>query len=191
LYGSEASASRHRNPLPVSSTEHIVATMEDTMTTELNAGDPVTEPSDEGKDTGRGLRAQLEKQIEKTNESQANNQKLRTQLLDRSYQELGLDPTKLVGKAISEKYEGEPTTEALADFAKEEYGYIPVAASEPHPLAGQISTQQAALDQVGQTAGSVPVLPTENDALAQAEAAGDYATAMQIKGDQVAAMFNR
>jgi hypothetical protein len=161
------------------------------MTTELNAGDPVTEPSDEGKDTGRGLRAQLEKQIEKTNAEQATNQVLRTQLLDRSYTELGLDPTKLVGKAIAEKYVGEPSTEALAEFAKEEYGYEPVATSEPHPLSQQINAQQAALDQVGQTAGSVPVVPSETDVLAKAEAEGDYATAMAIKGNQVADMFKK
>jgi hypothetical protein len=164
--------------------------MEDTMTTELNTGDPVTEPSDEGKETGKGLRGQLEKQIVKTNEVQADNQALRTQLLDRSYQELGLDPSKLVGKAIAEKYEGEPTTEALAEFAKAEYGYEPVPVTEVNPLTQQIVTQQAALDQVGQTAGSVPVVPSETDVLAKAEAEGDYATAMNIKGNQVAEMFN-
>jgi hypothetical protein len=162
------------------------------MTTELNTGSvTTTELSDEGKETGKGLRGQLEKQIEKTNEVQADNQALRTQLLDRSYLELGLDPTKLIGKAIAEKYEGAPNTEALAEFAKAEYGFEPVPVTEANPLTQQIGSQQAALDQVGQTAGSVPVLPTENDALAQAEAAGDYATAMAIKGNQVADMFKK
>jgi hypothetical protein len=163
----------------------------------MTTQDPTTEPLveaapvvDEGKETGKGLRAQLEKQIEKTNASEASNQVLRTQLLDRSYQELGLDPTKLVGKAIAEKYQGEPNTEALAEFAREEYGYVPVAPSpETHPLAQQIDVQQAALDQVGLTAGSVPVSPTESDALAAAEAAGDYGLTMAIKGQQVADMF--
>jgi len=56
-------------------------------------------------------------------------------------------------------------------------------------MSQQIADQQGALDQVGQTAGSVPVDLSESDALAQAEAAGDYATTMAIKGSQIAAQF--
>jgi hypothetical protein len=145
---------------------------------------------DEGKETGKGLRAQLEKQIEKNKTVEADNIALRTKLLDRSYAELGLDPTKLVGKAIAERYEGEASTEALAEFAKEEYGYEPAPVSPVgHPLSKQIQEQQQALDQVGQTAGSVPVTLSEVDALAKAEAEGDYVTTMAIKGQQIAEMF--
>ncbi len=135
------------------------------------------------KDTGKGLRAQLERQV-------ADNAKLRTQLLDRSYKELGLDPTKLVGKAIAEKYDGDPTTEALATFAKDEYGYEPPAPEEQHPQAQQIALAQASLDQVGQTAGSV-VPPTQQDQLAKAEAEGDWQTAMNLKAQQMEAMLKR
>ena len=142
----------------------------------------------EAPETGKGLRAQLEKQISATKDEQAKNAVLRTQLLDRSYTELGLDPTKLVGKAIAERYEGEPTTEALATFAKEEYGYEPLPVEAVHPQAQAIAQGQAALDQIGQTAGSV-ASPAEGDVLAKAEAEGDYATTMAIKGQQVADMF--
>ena len=146
---------------------------------------------DEGKETGKGLRGQLEKQIAATKSEQDKNAVLRTQLLDRSYQELGLDPTKLVGKAIAEKYEGEPNTTALAEFAKAEYGFEPSPADPAaHPLAEQITTQQTALDQVGQVAGSVPAVLSEPDTLAKAEAEGDYATTMAIKGNQIAELFS-
>jgi ATP-dependent exoDNAse (exonuclease V) beta subunit len=163
--------------------------MDDPTTTVIEPVDtaPVV---DEDKETGKGLRGQLEKQIEKTKTAEAETNRLRTQLLDRSYEELGLDPTKLVGKAIAKEYEGEASTEALAEFAKEEYGYEPVpAAPDAHPMAQQITAEQAALDQAGQTAGSVPIDLSDSDALAQAEAKGDYATTMAIKGSQVAEMF--
>ena len=160
------------------------------MTIETPAEAVAETPDTEGKDTGKGLRGQLEKQIAATKVEQDKNAVLRTQLLDRSYTELGLDPTKLVGKAIAENYDGEPTTEALAAYAKEQYSYEPVAAAPAaHPLAGQIESQQNALDQIGQTAGSVPVAPAQGDVLAKAEAEGDYATTMAIKGAQVADMF--
>ncbi len=143
---------------------------------------------DEIKETGKGLRAQLEKSIAAGKQKDADNAGLRTQLLDRSYKELGLDPTKLIGKAIAEKYDGEPTTEGLAEFAKTEYGYEYTPDPEQHPQAQAIALGHAALDQVGQVAGSVA--PTsQEDALAKAEAEGDWGTSMAIKGAQVAEMF--
>ncbi len=149
-----------------------------------------TETPEVEKETGKGLRAQLEKQIAATKSEQEVSAGYRTQLLDRSYKELGLDPTKLVGKAIAEKYDGLPTTEGLAEFAKEEYGYEPPQADEQHPQAQQIAQGQAALDQVGQTAGSI-VPPTQQDALAKAEAEGDHATSMAIKSAQLEGLMKR
>jgi len=142
----------------------------------------------ESKETGKGLRAQLEKQIAATKAEQEVSAGYRTQLLDQSYKDLGLDPTKLVGKAIAEKYDGAATTEALAEFAKEEYGYEPEQVEELSQQAQNIALGQAALDQVGQSAGSI-VPPTEVDTLAKAEAEGDYATTMAIKGQQMADML--
>jgi len=139
-------------------------------------------PEDQTKDTGKGLRAQLEKKI-------SENADLRTKLLTRSYEELGLDPTKLIGKAIAEKYDGEPSTEALAKFAEAEYGYTPPVTEEQHPQAAQIAQGQAALDQIGQTAGSVADL-SQVDVLAKAEAEGDNATSMAIKSQQLAELMH-
>ncbi len=155
----------------------------------MNEEETVESVEAESKETGKGLRAQLEKQIAATKAEREVSADYRTKLLNRSYEELNLDPTKLIGKAIAEKFDGEPTTEALAAFAKEEYGYEPPAqAEEQHPQAQQIAQGQAALDQVGQTAGSI-VPPTEVDSLAKAESEGDYSTTLAIKGQQMAEML--
>ncbi len=146
------------------------------------------ETTEEAKETGKGLRAQLEKQIAATKAEQEKSAGLRTQLLDRSYAELGLDPTKLVGKAIAEKYDGDATTEALAAFAKDEYGYEYAPAPDQHPQAQNIALGQAALDQVGNTAGSV-VPPTQATELQEAEASGDYQKALQMKSKEMESWF--
>ncbi|GAG00928.1 unnamed protein product, partial [marine sediment metagenome] len=54
-----------------------------------------------------------------------------------------------------------------------------------------ITQGHEALDQVGQTAGSVPVTPTDGDVLAKAEAEGDYKTTMALKGQQMADMMQQ
>ena len=140
----------------------------------------VTEKTDKPEEA-KGLRKQL-------NDAHAVIAKQRTDILTPAYEQLGLDPSKELGKAIAKEYEGEASYDALAKYAKDEYGYEHIAADPAHPQAADIAQGQAALDQVGQTAGSV-VAPTEGDTLAKAEAEGDYATTMQIKGNQVAEMF--
>ena len=129
----------------------------------------------------KGLRKQL-------NDAHAVIAKQRTDILTPAYDQLGLDPTKELGKAIAKEYEGEASFEALAKYAKEEYGYEHTPDAPANPLAAEIAQGQAALDQVGQTAGSV-VTPTQGDVLNKAEAEGDYVTTMAIKGQQVADML--
>ena len=131
----------------------------------------------------KGLRKQL-------NDAHAVIAKQRTDILTPAYAKLGLTPDKELGKAISKEYEGEASFDALAKFAKDEYGYEVPATEESHPDAEAIVQGQAALDQVGQVAGSV-VEPTQGDVLGKAEAEGDYATTMAIKGQQLAAMLKK
>lgn len=151
--------------------------MSDTDTT------PTTEPTE-----GKGLRAELEKRIASEKGKDETIATLKGRLLAGSYAEIGLDPSKELGLAIANEYDGETSTEGLAAFAKEKYQYVHTAAPEVTPQGAQIATEQARLDQVGQTAGSVAP-PTEADALAKAEAEGDYQTTMAIKGAQVARQF--
>lgn len=117
----------------------------------------------------------------------AENTKLKGQIMAGAYEELGLDRESGLGKAINKEYDGDTSLEALTAYAKDEYGYTPPVGTD-HAEAGTITTQQAQLDAASQGAGSV-IPPSEADALAAAEASGDVATSMAIKGDQVARMF--
>ena len=87
------------------------------------------------------------------------------------------------------EYDGEMSKDAILGYAVSEYSYE-AGEGVIHPQAEAIAQGQAALDQVGQTAGSL-VAPTQDDVLAKAEAEGDYATTLAIKGQQVADAMNR
>ena len=133
-------------------------------------------------ETGKGLRAQLERALKERNE-------YRSQLMEGAYQQIGLEADKGLGKAIAKEYDGPATVDALAKYANDEYGYTFEAPEPQHPQAQEIAQQQEALDQVQQTAGSV-VPPTDDEALAKAEAEGDYQTTMTLKGQEMAGWFN-
>lgn len=146
---------------------------------------PTTEDSGQKPEEAKGLRKQLESALD-------DNKKLRSTILGEAYAGLDLDPTTGLGKAIAKEYDGEASAEALAAYAKDEYGYVyvkPDAAPEVNPQVAVIAQEQAALDKAGQVAGSVPVAPTEGDVLGKAEAEGDYRTTMAIKGQQLADML--
>ena len=138
--------------------------------------DQATEPQDEAK----GLRGQLEAAL-------AENKELKAEKRGAAFHAAGLDPNQGLGKAIFKEYDGELTPDAVLEYAQTEYGYVGDQTSQ-HPQAEQIQQGQQALDQVGQTAGSV-VSPTQTDVLAKAEADGDYNTAMAVKTGQMAEWF--
>ncbi len=145
---------------------------------------------EEQKETGKGLRAQLEKTLAGSKAKDDTIADLTTRILSGAYEQLNLDPTTGLGKAIAKEYDGDASFDGLAAYAKEEYGYEAPAVDEQHPQAQQIAQGQAALDQVGQTAGSI-VPPTQQDALAKAEAEGDHATSMAIKSAQLEGLMKR
>ena len=128
----------------------------------------------------KGLRGKLETAL-------AENRTLKAEKLSSSFTEIGLNPDEGLGKAIAKEYTGEISTEALATYAKAEYGYEGSVEST-HPEAEAITGGTERLDAVAQSAGSIAE-PTQGDALQKAEAEGDYATTMAIKGQQVAAML--
>ena len=145
-------------------------------------------PNEPVEETGKGLRAQLEKSIASGHAKDEENAALKTQLLAGAYANIGLDPSKELGKAIAKEYQGEPTVEGLTKFAFDEYGYTKPA-GEAHPQAAAIAQGQAQVDAASQGAGSAPIAPTDAERLAEAEAKGDYQTTMAIKGAQIAAQF--
>jgi hypothetical protein len=150
---------------------------ETTETTEV-----ASEPEAKEKSEAKGLRGQLEKSL-------VENKKLRSTILTEAYAKLELDTDKGLGKAIAKEYEGEASFDALAEYAKNEYGHEAVEVAPDNPVVPSITDGHTALDQLGQTAGSVPLSPTDGDVLAEAESTGDYATTMAIKGQQMADMM--
>ena len=131
---------------------------------------------------GKGLRKQLETALKE-------NRALKADKRDEVLQGIGLDPMKGLGKALVEQFDdGKLSIDTLATAAVDDSGHVIPEAIEQHPQQEQITTETARLAEVGQTAGSVAP-PNQADALAKAEAEGDYATTMAIKGAQVADMF--
>ena len=135
------------------------------------------------KESGGGLRKELER-------SNAENKELKADARARAFGDAGLDTTQGLGKAISQVYEGKATAEAVAAFANEEYGWVPDTAIDTHPAAEAIQQGNARQEAMQQNSGTTAP-PTQQDALAKAEAEGDTRTAMAIKANQVQAMFDR
>jgi len=130
-------------------------------------------------ETGKGLRAQLEKTL-------AENKTLKAEKLTESLEAIGLNESDGLGKAIAKEYSGEYSKDAIAGYAQEEYGHTFEAQPPVNPQAAVIAQGQGQVDAASQGAGSIPVVPTNSESLAKAEAEGDYATAMAIKSQQVA-----
>ena len=156
------------------------------MTTQDTGTSPV-EITDEMLDDPEVGPAQLRARLK---EVQAQNADLRAGQMRAVYAEVDLNPDTGLGKAIAKEFDGEMTVEALTAYAKTEYGYdVPDAPTNPQ--AATIAVEQARLDNASQGAGSVPLAPTAQGAIAEAEAAGDWTTAMNLKADQMAAQIRR
>jgi hypothetical protein len=117
----------------------------------------------------------------------AENKKLKAQLMETAYQQAGLDTSSGLGKAIARLYDGEPDTESILAYAKEEFGYEQTPTPE-NPAQPVIQQQQATLDAINQV--GTPVNPqTEIEALVEAEKSGDFVTAGAIKAQQLRRLF--
>ena len=148
-----------------------------------SAETPQEAPTGDAKpEEARGLRKQL-------NEAHAEIKTLKVEKMDDALVKLNLNRESGLGKAIAKEYEGEASFDAISAYANTEYGHALPEASGDHPQAAQVQTAQAALDQVGQVA--TPTAPIgREDALAKADALGDYATTMAIKAQRLAESFN-
>ena len=135
----------------------------------------------EAPEEAKGLRGKLEAAL-------SENRDLKSEKLAGSFAEIGLNPAEGLGKAIAKEYNGEISTDALAAYAKDEYGYEGSKESV-HPEAEAITGGTERLDEVGQTAGSVAT-PTDGDIVAKAEAERDYVTTMNAKGNEIAGWFS-
>lgn len=154
--------------------------MDETATTDTTQTDETTE--DQGDSSGpKQLREALKRE-------KAENVKLRKQAMTGAFEKVGLDPETGLGKAIAKEYKGEPTVDALAQYAKEEYGHEAPAGDE-HPQEKQIVEGQTQADQLQQQSTSTTPL-THTDALREAEAQRDYDTAGALKAQQLRSRLN-
>lgn len=87
----------------------------------------------------------------------AENAALRQQVLQGHLSQIGLNVDQGLGKAIAKEYSGEITSDAVAEYAKSEYGYEPAAATD-ESKAQQLDQAQQRVEQV--QAESSPVTPT-------------------------------
>lgn len=115
--------------------------------------------------------------------------KYRSQLLTTVFEEIGLNPEVELGKAIAKEYDGDPTVEALTEYAKTEYGYEPPTSAE-NPKQPQIDEAQTKLDALNTQSQSVTPA-SESEALQEAHAKKDFDTAGAIKAKRMERMFLR
>jgi hypothetical protein len=148
---------------------------------------------EEVEESARGLRGKLQEAHAKIRELEEANvvktDAIRGQELDVAFAANGLSRTEGIGKAIAIAYDGEPTATALAEHLVTEYQYEFFGA--PNPLANEIALAYEQLDQIGQTAGSVPHVTPWDEELAKAEATGDTDKTLAMKSQQVAGWFRQ
>ena len=108
---------------------------------------------------------------------------LRGQLLEVHLDKIGLKPGEGLGLAIAENYDGAPTAEAVAEYAKSKYSYeAPKVETPDDPAATQAAEAQKQLENL--QSQSNPVVPTNRqDKIAELDAklAEPDATAQDAK----------
>lgn len=142
----------------------------------LDGTDPETGP--------KALRARLKSLEDEKQALEEQNQALQAGAMADAYAGLGLDPTHGIGKAAAVTYEGEPS--GLAAYVAEEFDYL----GPENPIAAEVLREQARLDSASIGAGSVAI-PTSGDKLAEAEAQGDWETALNMESQEIAGWFQR
>ena len=157
--------------------------MTDQATTEVTEATETTEVTTTAPEAGgpKELRDALAREKEKAHG-------YRVQLMVGAYKEIGLNPETGLGKAIAKEYDGEPTAEAIAEYAKTEYGYE--VELHENPQGAAIQQGQAKVDAVN-TQGQSVAPGTESQALAEAQANKDYVTAGRIKAERLERLFKK
>ena len=88
------------------------------------------------------------------------------ELLEMRFENLGLDPTKGLGKAVIGGYEGDTSKEAVAKYLKDEYEYTPPEPQTNDPTAAE--QNQAKVEGMESMSQPIPPVDTTNP-LVQAE----------------------
>jgi hypothetical protein len=113
------------------------------------------------------------------NRTKEENRALRQQLMGTHLSSIGLDPERGLGKAIAKEYSGDMEVEAIAEFARNEYGHEGQATSSPQVAAAQ------RVDTLDEYAEPVPAsIPTDDPriaALQEAASKGDIKSSIALK----------
>lgn len=86
------------------------------------------------------------------------------ELLELRFENLGLDPTKGLGKAVIGGYEGDTSKEAVAEYLKKEYEYTPPEPTSNEPTPAERA--QATVDGIESQSQPVPPVNQEDPLIA-------------------------
>lgn len=144
------------------------------MSTPEHHETPATDEGGEQKDPA-WYRDQIERKDAQLAEQTKTINRQRVALMEQTFETVGLDPAVGLGKAIAEKYDGEPDADALRQFAIDEYQWEPPAPVENEIVAGQerVNTAVAGTERVDQRQIDLDI--------ADAESRGDFASAVALK----------
>ncbi|NIS14587.1 MAG: hypothetical protein GWN97_22450 [Thermoplasmata archaeon] len=115
--------------------------------------------------------------------AQARIAELESQARSTAFEKAGLDPSKGIGKAVAALYDGDPSPDAIVEFAKTEFDWEPTGTQAQTDKERMVAQAQDRLDQV-QAASSQVTAPDEStidDQIATAESEGNWNAAMQLK----------
>jgi hypothetical protein len=107
--------------------------------------------------------------------------------MGKAIQDAGFDPDSGQGKALKDLYKGELQSDAIKQFAEENYGWTSESPTQEDPQAAQkarVVTSQQNLDTVIEA--STPVEPVGlEDQIAQAQQDGDWQTSANLKANKL------
>ncbi len=133
------------------------------------------EPTETQESEGSALRKKLEEVL-------AENKAYKARERERAFKDAGYDPQDGHGKALAKLYDGDPDPAAIAQFAKDEFGWEPPAAT-PSPEQQRAEGEQR-LQQLNSNA-LPPRDPSDDDLIAKAEAEGDWLTFNRLNAQKL------
>ena len=123
----------------------------------------------------KAMRETIDRKSDENAQLKAELEALKAEKMDGIFNQMGLDTSKGVGKALKQVYDGEANLEAVSEFAKAEYGYEAgnVAQEEvtppveEQPVADDARARVAALDANSQSDVPEDVLSQLQDIVAK------------------------
>lgn len=137
-----------------------------------------TEETTEEKDTPAWYREQIDRKDKQLKEQGKTINRQRVHLMEETFDKVGLDPSKGLGKAIAEKYEGDPNADDLRNFAVEEYSWEPPA--DKDSMETTITDAQTRVTEAVNAATAQPQTAIDLE-IQQAEESGNFAASIALK----------